>query len=891
MKFLTEGRKEDVAAMVDAAGTPANGDEVQAIIDRAGVGRDFMFNDDAAMAYAASLLAEKLGLTGLFWHKPGLMTISQGASAERDSQDRPYLYRSATEGQSWRDAGIGARPVAIAQGEAGMLPTNLQNEWLDRHEGKDNQWEQAAIANRDARQDANAADSATSPQTDAELDADAADTGTPEDLSAYKMDTWPEVRQAIIDANEANEYQNLMRILEANRDLIIAERGEGPYNTLVAALQRAGVGTEPNPFLSMSEAEINRVASEKLAELIELLEKADIAEMLSSNIGRRLVEALTSADEQKMRDLYAELTFISEHPDLARNNRDMIATTLGRVPAEYTQPTPSSSTPSSDTDDETSTVGDDSDDDSTETSSDTPSGSLEAFADSGKGGLANDPDETDAIRELQTILNDLGFDAGAVDGKYGPNTRRAVREFQTMMGAAVDGDAGPETIAAIVKAKTIPGLKEFYDDLQEMARLADSASESGNTNEGLTNMRYLLSLVEGKLFEALSEEDQARFDELYEKHKAKFEATPEYTNALPDPVMDLFRKVTDFKRSGSSVDTTTENPPPSEEEIDNLAAVDKAKAIHDGLDGLGTDEEDVLAVLGSIRNEEELNAVEDAFITLYDTPMKEWLDSDTSDWFDSNDAQSQVDAIYDRILGDAERGEVNSDNPESIEDIANANQAADALYQAMKGNWSGWVPTFGLGTDEQTVIAVLGRISNNSWERVKSEYARAYNAELLQHISEEFSGNDLDNVNDALSRFGVTINGEGDWSEGSDTTTTSEPTTSTTSTSGEPPLEFQTVADVLVRLDDFEAGQQIKIGGQDAVIGGQAPNLFVANPDGRTPFGQPTTSSSSDSSSDSEAGETVEPRPASQGGRNRNQDRWDQRYGSTHNADGTPKER
>ena len=66
------------------------------------------------------------------------------------------------------------------------------------------------------------------------------------------------------------------------------------------------------------------------------------------------------------------------------------------------------------------------------------------------GGLARSGDN-DAIAELQTWLNSNGYDSGDVDGKYGPNTARAVRNFQQDAGIKVDGDAGPQTIRAMIK--------------------------------------------------------------------------------------------------------------------------------------------------------------------------------------------------------------------------------------------------------------------------------------------------------------------------------------------------------------------------------------------------------------------------------------------------------
>jgi putative chitinase len=59
-------------------------------------------------------------------------------------------------------------------------------------------------------------------------------------------------------------------------------------------------------------------------------------------------------------------------------------------------------------------------------------------------------DEDDKVKWLQEALNDLGADPKlVVDGRYGPATRRAVKDFQTAAGIVADGIAGPVTEAAI----------------------------------------------------------------------------------------------------------------------------------------------------------------------------------------------------------------------------------------------------------------------------------------------------------------------------------------------------------------------------------------------------------------------------------------------------------
>jgi len=58
----------------------------------------------------------------------------------------------------------------------------------------------------------------------------------------------------------------------------------------------------------------------------------------------------------------------------------------------------------------------------------------------------------EAVRNLQADLVALGFDPGAVDGRFGPKTVAAVKTFQVAHGLTADGIVGPKTHAAIAKA-------------------------------------------------------------------------------------------------------------------------------------------------------------------------------------------------------------------------------------------------------------------------------------------------------------------------------------------------------------------------------------------------------------------------------------------------------
>ena len=75
-------------------------------------------------------------------------------------------------------------------------------------------------------------------------------------------------------------------------------------------------------------------------------------------------------------------------------------------------------------------------------------------ADFGKTTLKRSNTATQAVRNLQTRLNYLGFSSGTVDGKYGANTENAVKAFQTAcvprFGLTVDGIAGQATKEALI---------------------------------------------------------------------------------------------------------------------------------------------------------------------------------------------------------------------------------------------------------------------------------------------------------------------------------------------------------------------------------------------------------------------------------------------------------
>jgi peptidoglycan hydrolase-like protein with peptidoglycan-binding domain len=55
------------------------------------------------------------------------------------------------------------------------------------------------------------------------------------------------------------------------------------------------------------------------------------------------------------------------------------------------------------------------------------------------------------VSEIQAALKNAGYYTAAIDGKIGPQTRKATEEFQKANGLQVDGKVGPKTWAVLSK--------------------------------------------------------------------------------------------------------------------------------------------------------------------------------------------------------------------------------------------------------------------------------------------------------------------------------------------------------------------------------------------------------------------------------------------------------
>jgi len=87
--------------------------------------------------------------------------------------------------------------------------------------------------------------------------------------------------------------------------------------------------------------------------------------------------------------------------------------------------------------------------------------------------LHEPPFRGDDVRELQRKLNRLGFDAGREDGRHGPETDRAVREFQRNVGEEPDGVVGLHTLATIERMRPQLGApsRALVREREELRRM------------------------------------------------------------------------------------------------------------------------------------------------------------------------------------------------------------------------------------------------------------------------------------------------------------------------------------------------------------------------------------------------------------------------------------
>lgn len=101
-----------------------------------------------------------------------------------------------------------------------------------------------------------------------------------------------------------------------------------------------------------------------------------------------------------------------------------------------------------------------------------------AVAANGSGSVAA---ASPTVRDAQRALNDHGF-AVAVDGRFGPNTEQALRDFQRQQGLAQTGQLDSSTRSALgVNGNASDNVA--HDDLRD-DNLRNNALRNGNLHDG-----------------------------------------------------------------------------------------------------------------------------------------------------------------------------------------------------------------------------------------------------------------------------------------------------------------------------------------------------------------------------------------------------------------------
>lgn len=93
-------------------------------------------------------------------------------------------------------------------------------------------------------------------------------------------------------------------------------------------------------------------------------------------------------------------------------------------------------------------------------------------------------DKGDAVKEVQNLLNQKGYDCGTADGIFGTKTEASVKAFQKANGLTVDGVVGDKTLAAL-KTQTEPPKQS---NAEIAAKLEVIISELNGIVKELKNM-------------------------------------------------------------------------------------------------------------------------------------------------------------------------------------------------------------------------------------------------------------------------------------------------------------------------------------------------------------------------------------------------------------------
>ena len=231
---------------------------------------------------------------------------------------------------------------------------------------------------------------------------------------------------------------------------------------------------------------------------------------------------------------------------------------------------------------------------------------LNKAPDNGKKKSASVAAVQQIMKQIASVTGNKDMDIEA-DGLYGPNTIKAIKKAQELAGVTADGDPGAETAKKLVDFSKNPtgqgGIADtdLNNDLDSAIELLKKGIASfGGGAEAITtsvDFRHLVSIVEGKLNEALSPEDTEKLKGIMAQLDPKLK-DPEYMAGISPELQAKFKELSDLRKQYND---KTEEIQKQQEAI----PAEMLKAVQ----GMGTDEAAVYAAIGKISSKQSFDTM------------------------------------------------------------------------------------------------------------------------------------------------------------------------------------------------------------------------------------------------------------------------------------------
>ena len=216
------------------------------------------------------------------------------------------------------------------------------------------------------------------------------------------------------------------------------------------------------------------------------------------------------------------------------------------------------------------------------------------------------------MKQIASVTGNKDMDIEA-DGMYGPASIAAVKKAQELAGVTADGDPGAETAAKLVDFADNPtgaggiadtDLNQDLDKAIELLKKGiaafDGGTPAGGGQEAITtsvDFRHLLSIVEGKLDEALSPEDTEALKAIMAELDPKIN-DPEYMAGQSPELQAKFKELADLRKQYNDKNAEVAK---AQEAI----PAEMLKAVQ----GMGTDEAAVYAAIGKISSKQSFDTM------------------------------------------------------------------------------------------------------------------------------------------------------------------------------------------------------------------------------------------------------------------------------------------